>query len=117
MISDIEYLSRRMSELGSPECTFRYRHFVLQPGEDLEIEAWQELLLLTHEVCDIQISSDFGVFDLSADNVSELQYEHQGLVTIKNTSSAATVHVRFLQAIPKTTNNGNKYTEIRTTEN
>jgi hypothetical protein len=79
----------------------------LQPGENVEIEAWQELFLLLQEVCDIQISSDFGVFDLSADNASELQYEHQGLITMKNTSSAATVHVRFMQAIPKTSNNGN----------
>ncbi len=60
MISDIEYLSHRMRELGVKDYTFRYRHFVIQPGETLEIEAWQELLLLTQEVCDIQISSDSG---------------------------------------------------------
>lgn len=104
MMIEFGYIAKRMSELRIPEYTLRLRHMVMQPGEKLEIDAWQEFFFLTQEVCDIQIISDLGVFDLSADNASEMQYEHQGLITIINTSSAATVHVRFIQAIPLTTN-------------
>ncbi len=105
MTVELEYIRRRMTELGIKDYTLRMRHFVMQPGEKLELEAWQEFFFLTQELCDIQITSDFGIFDLSADNASEMQYEHQGLINMQNTSSAATVHVRFIQVIPL--NNGN----------
>ncbi|TRU49818.1 MAG: hypothetical protein EWV91_07035 [Microcystis aeruginosa Ma_QC_Ca_00000000_S207] len=105
MTVELEYIKRRMDELGIRHYTLRIRHFVMQPGEKLELEAWQEFFFLTQGICDVQITSDFGMFDMSADNISEMQYEHQGLISMQNTSSAATVHVKFIQVIPLS--NGN----------
>ena len=107
MTIELEYIAKRMAELGIAKYTLRLKHLILQPNQRLEIDAWQEFFFLTQEVCDVQISSDLGAFDLSADNTNEMQYEHQGLIIIQNTSSATTVHVRMMQVIPLTTNNGN----------
>ena len=46
------------------------------------------------------VQSLFGFFDMSATTANELQYEHQGKITITNYSSAAN-HIVFYQAIPK----------------
>jgi hypothetical protein len=89
-----------MQELGHDKYTMRLRHFVLRPNETVQIEAWQEYYVMTAEACDASISSDFGLFDMSADYASEMQYEHQGLITVKNNSDSAAVHIRFIQVIP-----------------
>lgn len=49
----------------------------------------------------VSVKSDFGVYDLAAININELQYEHQGNIRIRN-YAAVTQHIRFIQIIPKT---------------
>ena len=97
----IEYIPRRMKELGvGNNYHLRFRHLVLQPGEQLEIPAFNQLFILVEEVSDISINSEFGAFDLSMGNTNEMHYEHQGQIKIKNYAVGIN-HVRFIQVIPK----------------
>ncbi|WP_257574605.1 hypothetical protein [Hydrobacter penzbergensis] len=49
---------------------------------------------------DVRVESKMGLFDLSEENINELQYEHRGFLNITNLS-ALTSHLRMIQVIPK----------------
>jgi hypothetical protein len=97
----IEYIPRRMNDLGiGSQYYLRFRHFMLQPGEVVDIDAYNQFFILVDEVSDISIVSDFGVYDLSDPNTNEQSYEHQGSITLQNFSSKPS-SIRFIQVIPK----------------
>ncbi|MGZ4064216.1 MAG: hypothetical protein ACXVP0_14675 [Bacteroidia bacterium] len=97
----IEYIPRRMKDLGfGSDYYLRFRHFVLQAAEQLNIDADNHYYILVDEVADVSIASDFGIYDLSDPAVNEQNYEHQGKISITNNASGTT-HVRFIQVIPK----------------
>lgn len=100
----IEFIPKRMQELGyGDQYNIRFRHFVLQPKERRKIHAANQLFLLIDPNDSVAVVSDFGVYDLTASNVNELQYEHQGSIRIRN-YAGITQHVRFIQIIPKNEN-------------
>ena len=105
----IEYIPRRMEELGyGNNYNIRFRHYVLQPKERKKIHADNQLFILVEANDAVSVKSDFGMYDLTALNVNELQYEHQGNIRIRN-YAGVTQHVRFIQIIPKNENHaGNK---------
>ena len=97
----LEYIPRRMEELGHGKNYYiRFRHFVLQPSEHMDLKAYNEFYMLIDEPDNINIVSDFGLFDLTFDRTNEQQYEHQGFISVQN-YSASVNHVRFIQVIPK----------------
>lgn len=97
----LEYIPRRMKELGfGTEYYIRFRHLVLQPNEHLDIEAYNQFYILVEESSNLNVTSEFGMFDLSLDKTNELLYEHQGLIRVHN-YSASFNHARFIQVIPK----------------
>jgi hypothetical protein len=104
----IEYIPRRMKALGyNNDYNIRFRHFVLQPKERKKIHADNQLFILIEPNDTVSVKSDFGIYDLAAINVNELQYEHQGNIRIRN-YAGVTQHIRFIQVIPKETNNASK---------
>lgn len=97
----MEFIRSRMSEISPGQGFFlRLRHLVLAGNEVRTLSAQNQVLMLTEPTAMVRIESATGFFDLSANTANELQYEHQGLVTITNLSALPT-HVRFIQAIPK----------------
>lgn len=97
----LEYIPRRMKELGfNSEYYIRFRHFVLQANEQLEINAFNQFFILVEEKCDVSIQSEFGVYDIAEDKINEQSYEHQGDILINNNRNSIN-HVRFIQVIPK----------------
>ena len=97
----LEYIPRRMEELGfGNDYYLRFRHFVLQPSEQLDVPAFNQFFILVEEAQDVSVKSEFGIFDLSLRNANEMVYEHQGQITLQNYASAIN-HVRFIQVIPK----------------
>ncbi len=97
----LEYIPRRMDELGYGKNYYiRFRHLVLQPNEHVDIEAYNQFYIMVDEPVNINITSEFGFFDLSVDRTNEQLYEHQGYISIQN-YSASVNHVRFIQVIPK----------------
>ncbi len=97
----LEYIPRRMKELGyGSDYYIRFRHFVLQPREKLEIDAYNQFYILVEEVNDASVMSDFGLFDIAEDMTNEQTYEHQGEIKINNYANRIN-HIRFIQVIPK----------------
>ena len=80
-----------------------FRHLVLQPSEEREIKAHNEVILLIEPTKDVRMESDNGIYDLTETLTNELQYEHSGDIRITNYSIFIN-HVRFIQAIPKNSN-------------
>lgn len=97
----LEYIPRRMEELGYGKNYYiRFRHFVLQPKEAVEIDAYNQFFILVEEVAHAKVESDFGLYDISESNTNEQSYEHQGAIIITNTTDQIN-HLRFIQVIPK----------------
>lgn len=96
----LEYIPRRLAELGHKDgFHMRFRHFSMRGEEKIQIAVYNEFFVLIEDVSEVRISSDTGVYDLTATNVNEMQYEHQGAIEIINQSVTIT-HVRFIQVIP-----------------
>lgn len=94
-----DYLRGRMQELGfADQYYLRLRHFVLRPKEKVSIHADVHLYLLIHPPFMVRIQSLYGIYDLTVDNVNELQYEHQGIIEVENYASYLQ-HVQFIQVI------------------
>ncbi len=97
----LEYIPRRMEELGfGDDYYLRFRHFVLQAAEQLEVPAFNQFFILVEEAEDVSVKSEFGIFDLSLKNANEMLYEHQGQITLQNYNSGITP-TRCIQVIPK----------------
>lgn len=95
-----EYIRSRMEKLNyGTEYFIEFRHLVLQPGEHRDIEAYNELYVLVEPVDSVNIKSDFGMFDLSFDAIDELQYVHQGFISIHNYSKTIN-HIQLIQVTP-----------------
>lgn len=95
-----EYIRSRMEKLNyGSDYYIDFRHLVLQPGQHKDIEAFNELYVLVEPIDNVNIKSDFGMFDLSFDRIDELQYVHQGLISIHNYSSTLN-HIQFVQVTP-----------------
>ncbi|MBX3164688.1 MAG: hypothetical protein KF900_09410 [Bacteroidetes bacterium] len=97
----LEYIPRRMEELGhGKNYHLRFRHFVLQANESIEINACGHVFVLVEEVEDVKVESDFGLYDTVQNNGNEQNYEHQGIMHISNNANRIN-HLRFIQVIPK----------------
>ena len=82
--------------------TLSFRHLVLQPGEERQMQAHNEVILLIEPTRDVKLQSDNGLYDLTETMTNELQYEHTGDISITNHSIFLN-QVRFIQVIPKNT--------------
>ena len=97
----LEYIPRRMQELGyNSDYFIRFRHLVLQPNEELTIDAHTQFYYLVEEAQNVRVESETGIFDLSESATNEMQYEHQSKIQITNYLSGIN-HLRFIQVIPK----------------
>lgn len=97
----IDYIPKRMCELGhGSQYIVRYRHMVMQPKEERKINATNQMFLLIDPCGDLRVESTAGLYDMSEDQVNELNYEHRGEITVINQSIFIS-HVRFIQVIPQ----------------
>lgn len=107
----LEYIPKRMNELGyGSNYYIRFRHLVLRANESIRLDADNQYYFLVEDADNINVTSDFGTFDLSEENSNEMLYEHTGKIDIRNYASTVN-HLRFIQVIPKhedNTNNGGK---------
>jgi hypothetical protein len=95
-----EYIRSRMDKLNyGTEYQIDFHHYVLQPNQHKDVEAYNDLMILVEPVEGVNIKSDFGMFDLSFDRIDELQYVHQGFISIHNYAPTLN-HVQFVQVIP-----------------
>lgn len=107
MTSDLalEYIGKRMAEMGhGKNYLLRFRHVLLRAGETREVSGYNQVFILIEPTINVRIESDVGVYDLNDDFSNELQYEHRGIIKIRNLSPLS-LNVRFLQAIPNNKDN------------
>lgn len=96
-----DYVKRRMMELAQGnEYHIRFRHFVLSPQEARKIEQGLQMFVLTENTDNLRIQSEMGIYDLLETAANELQYEHQGNMTLTNYSPNP-LHVKMIQVIFK----------------
>lgn len=97
-----EYLRGRMMELGfADQYYLRLRHYVLRPKQTITIHADVHVFLLIQPPVMVRVQSEYGIHDLTVDNVNELQYEHQGIIEVENYASQLQ-HIQFIQVIIQT---------------
>ena len=97
-----DYIHLRMTELGHEgKYHVRIRHFVLSPLETRKTEAQLQLYILCEPRENIRIESAMGIFDLAETATNELQFEHQGTITLTNYSPVIQ-HFTMIQVIFKT---------------
>lgn len=90
-----------MQELGvNNNYLLKFRHLVIQPNDIVIVDAYNEYFLLVQAGNDLKVKSEFGVYDLFDTGINEQQYEHQGKITITNTSKILK-HIKFIQVIPR----------------
>lgn len=98
----LEYIPRRMKELGyGNNYSMRLRHFVLRPGEKRKLSAHAEIFLLVCSPEYISVKSEYGIYDPLSTAINEQQYEHQGIIRMRNYSSQFQ-SVQLIQLIPQT---------------
>lgn len=96
-----DYIKHRMAELGhKDDYHIRFRHFVLSPMEVRIIKQGLQLMVLADSIENLRIESEMGIYDLLETATNELQYEHQGNITLTNYSPNP-LHVRMIQVIFK----------------
>jgi hypothetical protein len=96
-----DYIRARMEELGHKgNYHIRFRHFVLAPMETRVIAQGLQLFVLADTVENLRIESMMGVYDLLETASNELQYEHQGDITMASYSPIH-LHVKMIQVIFK----------------
>jgi len=96
----IDYIPRRMRELGFyNNYITRWRHFQIDAGASLRIDADNEFFMLLNPNRNISVRSKFGVYDLTDSAINEMQYEHRGKIDVQNNSKNILM-VLFIQVIP-----------------
>lgn len=96
----LAYIPGRMEELGHGRYILRLRHFLLGPKKKHKVHGEGQLFILIDPDCMANVTSDSGTFDLTANNINEMTYEHQGSIRIRN-YAAVSISVKFIQVIPK----------------
>jgi hypothetical protein len=100
----MEYIPRRMLDLGyGNKYYIRFVQLSLQPSEIRLLNATSEFFILVEEPNNVSVDSDMGIYDPNLPNVNEMQYEHQGVITITNQLPKLNT-VQFIQVVPKENN-------------
>jgi hypothetical protein len=95
----MEYARARMRELNIADYYLRLRHFVLYPKEQRLVHLDSQIFLLVGPNDNVSVYSRTGIYDMAADNINEMQYEHVGRIKLRN-YTATRQHIQFVQVIP-----------------
>lgn len=96
----LDFIPRRMKELGyGDEYITRWRHFQVEHGVILKLDASNEYYFLIYPPQGIVVRSKKGSFDVLDPLLNEMQYEHSGKIEVINTSGDNKM-VLFIQVIP-----------------
>lgn len=102
----IDYIPRRMKELGFKDYAVRYRH-VRVTDKGVVIDAQNQIWLAISPDAEIIIHSKAGIFKMNDKSINEQQYEHRGRIEI-STASTELIYSLFIQIIPLHSNNKKK---------
>lgn len=95
----IEIAKTTMAEKGKTNYLIRYRHFQLQPKEELVIKAENMLIILIRPGSLLKVYSKAGMFNLQDSTLDQQQYVHRGLTKLINQDARSVQRLVFLQVI------------------
>jgi len=94
----IDYIPKRIAQLGFSKYHIRYRDVSVQPGS-IVIPAFNELFFIVDDPQNIIVESDYGMYDsFTAPPLESNEHEHRGEIYITN-PSAAVSRIKFIQVI------------------
>jgi hypothetical protein len=99
----IELAKQKMKESGEENYILRFRHFQLPPISKVELNAYNELLILIRPEPYVKMYSKTGIYNSQDTKINEMQYLHQGATIIINQDYKNHLQVKVLQVIPKNT--------------
>jgi len=94
----IRYIPQRVQERGFQTYRMVFQDLNLEPQQEIQLAAFNELWILLEAESGIRISSDFGEYDYNNPKLSENIHEHADRIEILNQSSEAR-KVKFIQVI------------------
>lgn len=94
----IRYLPQRVEERGFQKHRMIFQDLNLEPNQQIELAAYNEIWFLIDAEDGIAISSDLGEYDYSNSALSENIHEHADAITVKNTADVSR-KVKFIQTI------------------
>ena len=95
----MEYIPRRIAQLGFSKYHLRYRDLTIQPGDEKVFAAYNELFFIVDDPANIIVESDYGTYDLFTHPLLETnQHEHRGEIYVTNPAPTAS-RIKFIQVI------------------
>lgn len=110
LVFALDYIPRRMKELGFEDYAVRYRHIRVLDKSSMTIEGQNQIWLAINPSTLLTIRSKAGIFKWNDKSINEQQYEHRGKITVVSDSSAV-IYQLFIQVIPLHSNNKKKQTK------
>lgn len=96
----IKFGEIKMREQEIKNYLIRYRHFRVDPNSNIEIDASNDLYIITYPYYNVRIESKVGIYDTSDQGINEMQHIHKGTIKVENQSSIQ-LDVKFIQIIPQ----------------
>lgn len=96
----IRYAPQRVQERGFQTYRMVFQDLNLEPKQEIQLAAYNEIWFLIEAESGISISSDFGEYDYNNPKLSENIHEHADHIEIKNQSDELK-KVKFIQIILK----------------
>ncbi|MCU0430711.1 MAG: hypothetical protein MUF42_12170 [Cytophagaceae bacterium] len=94
----LSYLPRHIKRLGYKNYHLQYKDLVLQGGETITIESYNELHYVVGDPMGVVMESDAGFYDSTGFNLCDNQHIHKGEIKISNPGTQQR-RVKFVQAI------------------
>lgn len=96
----IKFGEIKMREQAIENYLMVYRHLRVDRLETLEINAGNDIYILTYPYYNVRVESKAGIYDTKDEGLNEMQHIHRGIITIQNQSTII-LDVKFIQIIPK----------------
>ncbi len=96
----IRYAPQRVQERGFETYRLVFQDLNLEPKQELQLAAYNEIWFLIEADSGISISSDYGEYDYNNPKLSENIHEHADWIEVKNQSDESK-KVKFVQVILK----------------
>jgi hypothetical protein len=94
----ISFIPYRVAQLGYSEYHIQYKELVLNGGQTLRIDAFNELYFLVDSPDGIAVDSSYGIYDTTGTVVTEQCYQHKGQISITNPGFESR-RIKFIQVI------------------
>lgn len=95
----LDFIPRRMAQLGYKRYHIRYRDLTLQPAANVLLAAFNELFFIVGDPPGILVESSYGIYDTADFAIEENVHQHRGEIVINNPDATDYRRIKFIQVI------------------